>query len=118
MTVIKKIIPTLIFGVIFILVILNITPPQTFTTATIFQILLFFIPLLFFLTSALNLVFNFYLKSFVVSLGIILLLVLKALDFINILTIGITILAIVLLIKSFKKPIFKIYKLPKLPKLR
>lgn len=115
----KKLLPVLISAAIFSLVIWQVQPPKTFTTVTSAQIALFFLPLFLFLLTIFNLIFNFYLRSFVITLGVVLLFILKALDILNIITAGVLILAIILIVKSLKRPQKTFYqsKIPKLLKL-
>ncbi len=113
----KKLIPILICGLIFSWVVFQIKPPTTFTTATIFQLALFFIPLFFLLFFIFNLILDFILLSLTISVGIMLLLTLAGLHYLNILTGAVTLLAIFLIIKSLKKPTKITYK-TKIPRLK
>ncbi len=98
-----KIIPALIFWAIFIFVIFQVPYPESLTQASLWQILTFFIPLFLSLSFTFNLILNYFTLSCIFSLGIILLLILKSLDALNLVTTGLTLLAIYLFISYFKK---------------
>lgn len=100
---IKSILPVFIFGVLFGVIVYSTQPPQTLTSGTFIQILLFFVPLFLFLMFLLNIFLQFLIRSFVISLGIILLLIFKSLDMLNLVTIVLTILATIFITISFKK---------------
>lgn len=123
---ILKIIPALFLWGIFIFVVLKIPYPQSLTQANLTQLGLFFIPLYFALTSTLNIFLKNIFISSSISLGLILLLILKALDSINIVTAILIIIMVALLVSYFSKknkrqnlnPIkSNLTKLPKIPKL-
>lgn len=113
-----KNLPGLFFWGIFALVVFQIPYPENLTQANTLQILGFFIP--FFL--AVSLTINIFLinifSSSSISLGIIFLLVLKALDSLNLVTGTIIVIATILLV-SYSRKIKKksLTKLPKIPKL-
>lgn len=117
-----KVVQALIFWGIFVYVVLQIPYPESLTGATAFQLLSFFIPLFLTLTFTLNLFLNSSFLSASVSLGIIFLLFLKALDTLNFVSAGLTIIAVVLLLSYFRKAKRKgltyISKIPKLTNLR
>lgn len=98
-----KIIQALIFWGIFIYVVLQVPYPKSLTQATTFQLLSFFTPLFLALTFTLNLFLNSFFLSASVSLGIIFLLFLKALDTLNFVSAGLTIIAVGLLLSYFGK---------------
>ncbi|MBI3109653.1 hypothetical protein HYZ06_01290 [Candidatus Daviesbacteria bacterium] len=98
-----KIFSALIFWGILILVLVYIPYPESLTSATPFQILIFFIPLFLALTFTLNLFFKFVFSSASISLGIVFLLLLKALDALNFVSAALTIVAVGLLLSYFKK---------------
>lgn len=52
----KKLLPIFLFGIIFIIVITQVTPPTSLSSDSIFQLGLFFIPLLLFFFFSLNLI--------------------------------------------------------------
>ena len=112
----KKIIPALIFWAILIFIVLKIPYPESLAQANFVHIVLLFLFLY------LALAFTF---SAIISLGLIILLFLQALNSLNIVTGILTIIAIGLFISYFKKikrkdlnPIKSdLTKLPKIPKL-
>lgn len=110
--------PSLIFWGIFIYVILQIPYPENLTAANATQLLSFFIPLFLAITLTLNLVLKNIFISSSISLGLIFLLFLKALDSLNLVT-GILIIISVGLLASYFRKIKKknLTKLPKIPKL-
>lgn len=85
------------------LVIWLVEPPKSITTASLTQLALFLIPLLILLTLIFNLYFKFIFKSLILSFALTLLVILKALDSLNIIAMIITIIATLLLLKSIKK---------------
>lgn len=114
----SKIFPALLLWGIFIFVIFQIPYPENLTQANILQILGFFVPLFL----AVSLTINIFLKNIFLSsslsLGIIFLLVLKALDSLNLVTGAIIVIATTLLVSYFRKIKKKsLTKLPKIPKL-
>ena len=52
----KKLLPILFFGIIFVIVINQVTPPKDLSSASIWQLGLFFIPLFLFFFFSLNLI--------------------------------------------------------------
>lgn len=100
----KKILPIIFFGSFLGLVVWFIQPPVSLTEASFFQAFLLFAPLFLLLTFIFNLFFNFFIRSLILSLGIILLLIFKSLDLLNFISSLLTISAVILLIISFKKP--------------
>lgn len=117
MLLVKKLLPVLLFGIILGLVILNITPPDSLTSASPWQIIIFFLPLFLFLTFLINILFGFLLRSLIISLGILLLLVLKSLDSLNLVSVLITLIAVGLLIKSLRNSSSSQSKIPNLSHL-
>lgn len=113
-----RVIPILFFGAIFIFVVLQVPYPQTLTQANIIQLLLFFIPLFLALSATINLFLKNILSSSSVSLGLIFLLILKALDSLNLVTGILIVISVGLLVSYFRKMRGKsLTKLPKVPKL-
>lgn len=98
-----KVIPVLVCWGIFVYALLQIPYPNSLTQATAWQLLSFFIPLFLALTFTLNLFLKFYLSSSSISLGIIFLLFLKALDTLSFVSAGLTIIAVGLLLSYFRK---------------
>lgn len=115
----KKILPVIFFGTIVVLVAWLTPPPKSFTQASLFQLVEFFLPLLLFLTFLLNLYFKFFLKSLIFSVGSVILLILQGLAALNIISALLTTIAIFLITKSLKKPVSSSYqsKIPKLSRL-
>lgn len=117
-----KVILPLIFWGIFILVIFLVPYPETLTQADTDQLLKFFIPLYF----ALILTFNIFLRNIFIacsiSLGVIALLIIKALDSLNLVTSLLIIIAVYLLISYFRKrgkeSLTNLSKIPKLTHMR
>ena len=97
-----KIFLPVIFWSIFAYVLLKVDYPDNPTTASAFQILSFFLPLLLALTFSLN-IFLRLSPSLLLSSGLIILLALKALDSLNFVSASLTIIAILLLLSYFKK---------------
>lgn len=123
--VIGKIFLSLLLWVIFILVILKIPYPESIVQTNLTQLSMFFIPLFLALIFTLNIFFrNIFISSFI-SLGLIFLLILKALDSLNLVTVLLTCISAGLVISYFKKqkrnnlnPVKPdLTKLPKIPKL-
>ena len=101
MVIFKKNLPLVFLGIILILVVWQVEPPKSLTSASLIQIIVFFLPFWLFLTFLINLFLKFLLRSLIISLGLTILLSLEALNFI---TIPIVILATVLTTLAFKKP--------------
>ncbi|MDD2822637.1 MAG: hypothetical protein PHQ59_01015 [Candidatus Daviesbacteria bacterium] len=99
----KKILPILIFGGVFVIIVYFTKPPQSLTSANFIQLLLFFIPLFLFLIFLLNIFFKFYIRSFILSLGIILMIIFKSLGMLNFLSGALIIVATTFSAISFKK---------------
>lgn len=91
-----------IFWASFAFVVLRVDYPDTITAASVFQLSSFFISLFFALLFTTRLLLNFAF-SLSVSIGIIILLVLKSLDSLNIVSIALTLIALYLLLSYFKK---------------
>ena len=111
-----RVLPALIFTSIFILVVYFIPPPPSWAEASIFQILIFFLPLLIALTLLLNIFLRLFSKSFSIALGLMVLVVLRSVDELNIVTIFLTITLSYLLSTTFKRPPWQPRKIAKLDK--
>ncbi len=98
-------------------VIYFVEPPKSWQEAQTWQILIFFIPLLVFFTFVANLIFKYLPRSFIVGLGLIMLLVLKASNYLNILTAGLVLLVVVFLVNLLKPSLTRQIKIPKLKNL-
>ncbi|MBI4036480.1 hypothetical protein HY386_01205 [Candidatus Daviesbacteria bacterium] len=122
MSLILKFTLALAFWGIFAYVIFQVEYPKSLTQASLLQILAFFIPLFLALSFSFNLVLNLSPISFFLSFGLILLLILKALDALNLVTAGLTLLAVYLFVSYFqkqkKKSLTSSMKIPKLKSLR
>src|SRR3989344_2108184 len=103
---------------IFIYVVLKIPYPETLTSANIFQVFSFFTSLFLSLSFTINLLLHFMLKSIVISFGIILIIVLKALNSLNIVSFGLTVIAFGLLLSYLKKQKSRLTSRSNVPKIR
>lgn len=113
-----KFIPALISWGIFIFVLLKVPYPTSLTQANLIQLTLFFIPLFLAIIFTINAFIKNIFVSSSISLGIISLLTLKALDSLNLVTALLTAVSVWLLIGYFKKINRKgLTKLPKISKL-
>lgn len=120
--ILPKIIPTLVFWTIFIYVILKVPYPETITQASFIQLLSLFVPLFLAVTFSLNIFLKNIFISTSISLGLIFLLFLKALDSLNLVTASLIIIPVGLLVSYFRKNkdkrLTKWRKIPKLTRLR
>lgn len=113
-----KIVFALIFWGIFAFVIFQVPYPETLTQANTTQLISFFISLFLALSLTINLFLKNILSAGSISLGLIFLLILKALDSLNLVTGILTIIAATLLVSYFRKAKRNsLTKLPKIPKL-
>lgn len=101
--IISKILLALVFWGIFGYVVLQIPYPDSLTQANFTQIIPFFAFLYFTLVFTFNILFKNILASFSLSLGLIFLLILKALDSINWVTGGLILVSVALLFSYFRK---------------
>src|SRR3989304_9199389 len=101
--IILKVILLLIFWGIFVFVVLQVPYPESLTQANLIQLIPFFVPLYLALTFTLNIFLKNIFSSTSFSLGLILLLILKALDSLNIVTGILTAVATYLLFSYFRK---------------
>lgn len=113
-----KTISVLIFWGLFAFVIIKVPYPETLSQADTGQLSAFFIPLYLALTFSFNIVLKNIFISAAIPLGLIFLLILKALDSLNLVT-GILIITSVYLLISYFRKIKKnsLTKLPKIPKI-
>lgn len=95
---------------LFILVILYVEPPESWQSASVFQIVAFFLPIVLALTAFLDILVHYIPHSFILSLGAILLLAFFGAGQLNYLT-GI----LVILVTAF---CFRIFPKMKLPRFR
>lgn len=98
-------------------VLINVAPPASFTSATTTQLAYFFLPVLITTTSLFNFYFNFWPKSFVLGIGVLLLLTFKALEMLNVVSLVLTVAATFLIAKSLRKPKNMAQKQVQIPKL-
>ncbi len=98
-----RLIPTVTFWGIFIFVVLQIPYPDSLTQANFMQVSLFFASLFLALLTTFNLFLKNIFLSSSVALGLIFLLILKALDSLDFVTTALTLLAVGLLFSYFKK---------------
>src|SRR3989344_3894955 len=113
-----KFLQALIFWGVFGFVVLQVSYPNSLTQSSIFQLLSFFIPLFLALFFTINIFLRFIFFSALISLGVIFLLFLKALDSLNFISAGLTIIAVSLLLSYFKKSSnISLTYLKKIPKL-
>lgn len=117
---ILKVITALFFWGIFLYVIFFIPYPNSLTQASPYHLLSFFIPLFLALIFTFNILLKSILKSIILSFGIIIFLILKALDSLNIVSLILTVIAVGLLLSYFKPPkdLNSTSKIPKLRSLR
>ena len=120
--IIFKTFPALIFWGSFVFVVLQIPYPESLTQANSIQIFPFFVSLYLALIFTLNIFLKNILFSSSICLGLIFLLILKALDSLNIVTGILTAVATYLLASYFRKAkkrnLTKQAKIPKLTSLR
>ena len=96
-----KILLALIFWGIFSYVIIYVNYPESLTQASTGQLLYFFIPLFLAIIFTVNILLRSIIRSILIAFGVIILLVLKALDSLNLVSAGLTIIAIGLLFSYF-----------------
>ncbi|MBI2196208.1 hypothetical protein HYU45_01205 [Candidatus Daviesbacteria bacterium] len=127
--IILKIFPSLFFWGSFTFVVLQVPYPESLTQANAMQIFPFFLSLYLALVFTLNIFLKNILFSSSVCLGLVLLLILKALNSLNIITGALVIIATGLLASYFRKTkrkglnpiksdLTKLSKIPKLTKLQ
>ncbi len=115
-----KLFPVLIFWGVFIFVIFQIPYPENLPQANITTVIAFFIPFFIALTLTIDLFFKNTFLSASISLGLVALLILKALDSLNLVTGILITIVVVLLISYFRKGsnLTKTSRIPKLTQLR
>lgn len=105
---------------IFASVIYFIEPPKSWPEASIFQILVFFIPLILSYSTFVNLLVQYFPHSFILGLGLLILTVLYTTSSLNLLSAPLTLALTLIAIKIFPKlrfPKFRLTKNHKIPKL-
>lgn len=117
----KFVLPLICWGA-FIYVVLQIPYPETITQANIFQLLSFFSSLFLAITFSANIFLKNIFISSSISLGLIFLTFLKALDSLNLVTAILILISVGLLVSYFrkikKKGLTNYSKIPKLTHLR
>ena len=117
-----KALPLLLFWGIFAIVIWQIPYSDSLIQVNKYQVLLFFIPLFLAICTSVNLIIKNFLSSASISLGLLFLLVLKALDSFNVVTVILTVLATILLVSYFRRTkkghLTNAQKIPKLTHIR
>lgn len=104
-------------------VIYFITPPKSWPEASVFQILIFFIPLLLTYSTFVNLLVQYLPHSFILGLGLVTLTVLYSINSLNLFSAPLTLALTLIAIKIFPKLKFprffkKTHKIPKLSRLK
>lgn len=114
---IKRLVPIVFYGLLWGFVVYFVEPPASWPEATAWQILAFFLPLTLAITFIINLVFNYFPHSFISALGLLMLIVMYAINQLTFISGGIVILLTTLLIKIFPRvrllPRFKLTPLLK-----
>ncbi|MBI2338352.1 hypothetical protein HYU95_04175 [Candidatus Daviesbacteria bacterium] len=113
-----KIVLALLLWAFFAFVVLTVTYPESFTQAKVDQLALFFIPLFLALTLSFNVIFKNIFQSSSVSLGLIFLLILKALDSLNLVTGLLILVSVGLLCSYFKKTKRKVEGIKNIRRIR
>lgn len=114
-----KLAPSLIFWIIWILVIFQVPYPKSLKEANLIQLLSFFTPLFLALTFTLDLFLRFILRSILISFAIIILLSLNGLGLLNLVTSGLVLITLAITLIYFKKKrLTSSLKIPKLKALR
>lgn len=97
-----------------------IEPPNSWPEASIFQILVVFIPLLFTLTFLINLFLKFLPHSFILALGGVILIALYSINLFNLFSVPLTFALTIIAFRIFPKiylPRFRLTRSTKIPKL-
>lgn len=116
----RKLFLLIIFVGIFALVVFYIEPPKSWNTASVFQILAFFLPLIIITTLLIDFIVKYPPHSFIVSLGLMMALAFYAVNQLTILSGLLVILITLLLYRVFPKmklPRFRLTSGSKIPKL-
>jgi hypothetical protein len=118
--ILKKIGLLALFLILFLLVVFYIEPPQSWEKASLFQIFAFFMPLLLSVTVLIDIRVRYFPHSFILSLGLMLLLAFYSVRQLNYLTGALVVLLVAFFIRIFprmKLPRFRLTGEPKIPKL-
>jgi prepilin signal peptidase PulO-like enzyme (type II secretory pathway) len=117
---IKKLFFFFLFSGLFLLVVLYLEPPKSWQEASVFQIMAFFLPMLLAIMSLVDILTHYLPHSFIISLGIILLIAFFGAGQLNYLTAILVILVTALSFRIFPKmrlPRFRLTPSSKIPKL-
>lgn len=101
----KKLLPIFLFGTTLGIVIFYLPPPASLTTASFSQLFSLFAPSILFLVFLFNLYFKSFIKSSLISLGLVLLLALSSLQILNLISLPIIILIFLLILKFSRKKV-------------
>lgn len=115
-----KLLVVLVCASLFILVLFYVEAPESWASASTFQIVAFFLPLLIGLTAIIDILLHYYPHSFIISLGAIVSLAFFGVGQLNIWTGSLVILATALSVRLFPKmklPRFRLTVGSKIPKL-
>lgn len=88
---------------LFIYIVFNIPYPNSLTEANFYQLITFFGVFLLLTISLINIVINYILVSVPIGLGLTVLLMLKGLDSLNLVSVGLVLIAVWLFASYFKK---------------
>lgn len=109
-----------VFTGLFSLVVFYVEPPKSWEAASLFQIMVFFLPLLIGLTFLFDSAVKYIPHSFIISLGVILLLAFYSVNQLNYLTVALVFLTTAFLLRVFPKmrlPRLRLTSGSKIPKL-
>ncbi len=113
----KKLFLSLFFLGIIILVVLYVEPPTSWANASVFQILVFFLPLVLFLTFFINLFLSYLPKSFIIALGLMMALVFQSIRQLNWISLSTIIIITFIFFKLFPKVKYRSFRLTKETKI-
>lgn len=100
---IKRFLPVILLGAIFLGIIYLVPPPRSWSEASIPQILIFFLPLLIFLCALINYYSQNLLRSFCIALGLMVILVLKSIELLNWFSFALVAIATIILAVYFRE---------------
>lgn len=103
----KNLLGVLLSTGILYLVLNYIEPPKSWQEASVFQILIFFLPLLSFFTFLINLFLKYIPRSFIGGLGLMFLVVLQSVDQINLISVPLVLALTIICAKLFPKLRFR-----------
>ena len=117
---IKRLVSFCLFLGMFVLVILYVPPPTSWEEASVFQILAFFLPILLGVTALVDILVHYLPHSFIVGLGVILIIAFLGVNQLNFLTGTLVILITAFSFRMFPRmrmPRFRLTSGSKIPKL-